>query len=54
MKPNTDTHKPSCEFEGKPEWSGSPARNDTGWTCDSCGVFIPVEALQDVPVLKHT
>lgn len=38
MKP----HGPDCcNSEG--EWSGSPARNDTGWDCDNCGTFIPVE-----------
>ncbi len=29
-----------------PEWSGSALDDDSGWICDECEAFIPVEPLK--------
>ena len=35
--------KPACGCEIGIEWSGSARPDDSGWECDDCGRFIPVE-----------
>jgi hypothetical protein len=30
-------------FHENNEWSGSAREDDSGWDCDECGVFVPID-----------
>lgn len=46
LKEESMAHTKNCLDENG-EWSGSARDDDSGWDCDECGTFIPVEAFAD-------